>query len=78
LVIILCWEEKLAKVFNLISSVLSPDPPPVEGSGFEQANDSLQKDNKLPFKLGLLFKEIEDILLIVCERTFDCIPPPVK
>jgi len=78
LVIILCCAAKLDKVFNLISSVLSPGPPPVAGSGFEHAKDSLQNCNKLPFKLGLLFTESVDILFIVCDNTLDLIPPPFK
>ena len=65
-------------VFNLKSSIVSPEPPPVAGSGFVTAKDSLTKDNKLPFKFGLLARDIDDIVFIVFERTLDLIPPPTR
>ena len=44
---VLCWAEKAAIVFCLISSFVSPDPPPNAGSGFEHAIDSFTKLDKL-------------------------------
>ena len=65
-------------MFILISSIVSPDPPPLAGSELLTATDPFAKLNKEASIFAFGFISNFPVVVIVFELTLDLKPPPTK
>ena len=66
-------------VFNLISSTVSPSPPPIAGEGLLNAKESFTVPCKVESKLAPKNEVLPDSkVVIVLAGTLAVAPPPTK